>query len=128
MSGAKFSNGVAWLGVAVFGVGGLWSLIAPQSFYDSVALFEPYNQHFLQDIGAFQIGLAAILVLALLDATADALSIALLGGGIASIAHTISHVVGRDLGGSPETDIPLLAILGGLMLAAGVMRRSALDE
>ncbi|NNF65648.1 MAG: hypothetical protein HKN07_15500 [Acidimicrobiia bacterium] len=125
MNTSRFANIVAWLATVVFGGGGLWALIGPQSFYESVALFEPYNQHFLQDIGAFQIGLASILVLALLDTTADALSIALLGGGIASIAHTVSHVVGRDLGGTPETDIPTLAILGGLMLAAGVLRRSA---
>lgn len=128
MNSSKFANVVAWLASLVFGGGGLWALIGPQSFYESVALFEPYNQHFLQDIGAFQIGLAAILVLALLDATADALSVALLGGGIGSIAHTISHVVGRDLGGAPETDIPVFAILGGLMLAAGVLRRSARDR
>jgi hypothetical protein len=37
----------------VWGVG----VVFPHSFYDNVATFEPYNRHFLHDIGAFTIGL-----------------------------------------------------------------------
>jgi hypothetical protein len=32
---------------------GLLLLFAPQWFYDNIASFAPYNQHFLGDVGAF---------------------------------------------------------------------------
>jgi hypothetical protein len=46
----------------------------------------------------------------------------LIGVGIGSTAHTISHVVGRDLGGTPERDIPLIARMSLLLLAEGLWR------
>lgn len=97
---------------------GVWAMAAPRSFFDTVALFEPYNQHFLQDIGAFQIGLGAVLLLGV-AAPANGLGVALLGVGVGAAAHTVSHIIGRDLGGKPLSDIPALALLTALLLAAG---------
>jgi hypothetical protein len=37
--------------------------------------------------------------------------------------HTASHVVGRDLGGNPSTDIPALAALSIILLVAGWVQR-----
>lgn len=120
---------VRWFPRAIGAVGGLfflafgvWAMVGPESFFAAVAAFEPYNQHFLQDIGAFQIGLGAVLLLAAIPAQADALAVGLLGVGVGSAAHGISHVIGRDLGGTPEVDIPLFAGLAVLLLAAGLMR------
>lgn len=94
----------------------------PEAFFERVAEFDPYNQHFVQDIGAFQIGLGAVLLLAALVRRIDALALALLGVGAGSGAHVVSHVVGRDLGGTPETDIPVFATLTLILVAAGVLR------
>ena len=102
---------------------GLWAMAAPQTFFDAVARFDPYNQHFVQDIGAFQIGLGAVLILSVIDATGGALPVALLGAGIGSGAHLVSHLVGLDLGGTPETDIPFFAAVTLLLLVGGVMAR-----
>jgi hypothetical protein len=44
---------------------GAWAFVFPRSFYDHVATFEPYNRDFLHDIGAFTIGLGAVMLLAL---------------------------------------------------------------
>ena len=101
---------------------GAWAMVAPRSFFDAVATFEPYNRHFLQDIGAFQVGLGAVLLLAALPGRADGLALALLGVGIGATFHFISHIVGRDLGGTPETDIPVFGALALLLLAVGVLR------
>lgn len=117
----RFETLVAWVGAAGFALFGVWAMAAPQSFFDTVATFEPYNRHLIQDVGSFQIGLAAVLLVALV-ARVDALATALLGTGIASAAHTVSHLLGTDLGGNPATDIPTFAVITVALLAAGVSR------
>jgi hypothetical protein len=117
-----FPRAVAVLGGASFLASGFWAMAGPDSFFETVATFEPYNQHFVQDIGAFQIGLGAVLLLAATWTRADALAVGLVGVGIGSTAHTISHVIGRDLGGTPERDIPLTALMSLLLLAGGLWR------
>ena len=120
--GHRFPRVVAMVGGVGFVALGVWAMVDPRSFFDAVAAFEPYNQHFLQDIGAFQIGLGAVLLLASLPVRADGLAVALLGVGVGAALHAVSHVVGRDLGGTPETDIPVFAVLAVLLLAAGGFR------
>jgi hypothetical protein len=65
-----------------------------------------------------------VLLLAVREQRADALAVALLGVGIGSAAHVVSHVIGRDLGGSPETDIPAFTVVTAALLAAGVAQWS----
>jgi len=90
-----------------FIVPGVWAMVDPHSFFTALAAFEPYNQHFLQDIGAFQIGLGVVLLLAGMRVRADGLSVALVGVGVGAAFHAVSHIIGRGLGGTPQTDIPL---------------------
>jgi hypothetical protein len=117
----RFPRAVAALAGVAFVALGLWAMAAPRAFFATLATFEPYNQHFLQDVGAFQIGLGAVLLLAAL-VSADALAAGLLGVGIASALHTASHIVGINLGGNPPTDIPALALLSVILLGAGWLR------
>lgn len=117
----RFARVVAGLGAVFFVVFGLWAMVDPRSFFDTVATFDPYNQHLIQDIGAFQIGLGVVLALALAFERTGPLAVCLLGVGLGSGAHLVSHLVGTDLGGSPETDIPFFAIMTGLLLAAGLL-------
>ncbi|HUF32959.1 MAG TPA: hypothetical protein VMN58_07085 [Acidimicrobiales bacterium] len=112
-----FPRVVAAVGGGFFLATGLWAMVAPRSFFDALATFEPYNQHLIQDIGAFQIGLGAVLLLAALTRL-DALATALGGVGIGSAAHVVSHAVGTDLGGTPAMDIPVFSVLTLLLLAA----------
>lgn len=112
---------VAALGAAGFVLTGLGAMLAPEAFYDAAATFPPYNQHLLQDIGAFNLGLGAALLLALRP-RADALQVALAGGAVAATAHVASHAIGHDLGGTPLLDIPLFA-LTAVALAAAAWRR-----
>lgn len=118
-----------WLPRAVAILGGVglvalgaWAMAAPRSFFDALATFEPYNQHFLHDIGAFQVGLGAVLLLAGVPTRADGLTVALIGVGVGAALHAVSHVIDRDLGGTPTTDIPSFAALAVLLLAAGGFR------
>lgn len=118
-----------WLprAVAIFGGIGLialgaWAMVDPRSFFEALARFEPYNQHFLQDIGAFQIGLGVVLLFAGVPVRPDALTAALVGVGVGAALHAVSHIVGRDLGGTPERDIPAFAGMAILLLAVGGFR------
>jgi PPOX class probable F420-dependent enzyme len=83
---------VAGLGMAVTGV---WSLTAPSSFAKFVNF--PYHEHFLHDLGAFQLGIAAVLLLALI--WSDALATALAGFLLANTVHAVNHAIDMRLGG-----------------------------
>ncbi len=116
-----FPKTMAVIGGFVFLSFGIWAMAAPSAFYESVALFEPYNVHFVQDLGAFQIGLGTTLLLASF-VTLDALVAGLVGVGIGASAHVASHLVGLDVGGNPAFDIPALSLLGVLLVIAGAIR------
>jgi hypothetical protein len=115
---------VAGLAGAVFAIFGAWAFVAPRSFFDAVAVFEPYNAHFLRDIGAFQLGLGAVLLLALV--WRDALLVALAGVGVGAAFHVVAHLLDRDLGGTPASDIPVFATIAVVLLAASVARARSL--
>ncbi len=118
----RIPRAAAIIGGVTFMAVGVWAMVDPPSFFEAIATFEPYNQHFVQDLGAFQIGLGVVLLLAGVPDRADGLTVALVGVGVGAALHTLSHVVGRDLGGTPQTDIPLFGTLAVLLLAAGALR------
>jgi ABC-type xylose transport system permease subunit len=116
----KLPRFVAILAGLGFLAGGLWAFVDARSFFDSVATFEPFNEHFLHDIGAFQIGIAATLLLA--ASMKDALYVALAGATVGQIVHVVAHTMDRDQGQNQGTMIPVLALLAGLMLVATLVR------
>ena len=120
--GTRMPRAVAIVGGVGFIALGVWAMVDPRSFFEALATFEPYNQHFVQDIGAFQVGLGMVLLLAGVPVRADGLTVALVAVGVGAALHTVSHIVGRDLGGTPERDIPLFAGVAVLLLAAGGFR------
>jgi hypothetical protein len=107
------------LGGLVFAVPGVWAFGWPESFYDTVATFPPYNLHLFHDLGAFQLGIAAALFGALV--WRDALVVGLFGGAVGMLVHTVSHFLDTDLGGRPS-DPYLLAAVTLLVGAALILR------
>jgi hypothetical protein len=116
MTAERLLRGVTLVGAAAFAIPGAWAFLAPASFYEHVAVFPPYNRHFLHDVGAFRLGVGAALALA--PAGWPGPRIALFGAATAATAHAVSHVVDRGLGGR-DSDVPALALLAvALVLAA----------
>lgn len=103
----------------VFAVQGLWAFVSPRSFYDTLATFEPFNAHFLRDIGAAMVGVGTAAVVSALHPRA--LVAGLAGLSAFQVVHVVSHVVDRDRGGNPGLDIPMFAILAVLTVAALVV-------
>lgn len=109
-------------GGVMLALGG-WGLLAPRSFALWTA-FAPYNPHLVHDLGAFQVGIGATVLLALL--WHDSLGVALSGFVVADNTHAVNHAVDRHLGGH-DTDSLYLAVLAGLALlglASHLRRRS----
>ena len=101
--------GVGYLGA------GLWAMISPQSFFDVIATYPPYNRHLLHDIGAFLIGLGVATLVGI--RSRDALVTGLAGVTAASVGHAVSHLVDEHLGGH-DSDPWLMSTLAVLLLVA----------
>lgn len=100
---------------------GAWTLASPRSFADFAGF--GYNRHFIHDIGAFNLGIGATLVLA--AAWADAAAVALAGFFVGNTAHAVNHVVDLDIGGHGR-DPWILAGISVFVLAALVLRMRGL--
>jgi hypothetical protein len=111
---------VGWVAVAFFIVFGIWAFVAPHSFFTQVAVFPPYNKHFLHDVGAFQIGIGVTLVLGLLGW--DGLGAATGGAGLGGVFHAAAHIIDHDLGGRSTDPIGLGLLAVALLWAAWVRR------
>jgi len=111
---------VAVVAAVFFMAFGLWSFFDPSSFFNEIASFEPYNEHLLHDVGAFQIGVGAPLVFALIWRK-DALLAALAGAGVGAGFHFVAHVQDHGEGGR-ETDPYTLGLLAAVIVAAAVAR------
>jgi PPOX class probable F420-dependent enzyme len=96
---------------------GIWTLGAPRSFADFVEF--PFHEHFLHDVGAFQMGIGVTLLLAL--AWRDGPALALAGFLAGNTIHAVNHAVDLDLGGR-ALDPWLLATMSLLALVALVIR------
>ena len=116
----RTKSGLVWTVVGLLiTANGVWAFFAPQSFYDTIATYPPYNRHLFHDIGAFTIGLGLAFFVAM--RVRSALTVAIAANAIAAVMHAISHIVDRDLGG--KTSDPWFLSAVGLALAIPAIRR-----
>lgn len=105
-------------GAGLFLVIGVWAFFWPKEFFDTVADYPPYNEHFIHDIGAFNIGLGALFLCAL--AGMGGVAVALTGGAIGSVFHAGAHFLDKDQGGR-DTDPWSLGLFALLLVVAAVV-------
>jgi hypothetical protein len=103
---------------------GLWAFAAPESFFDAIATYPPYNEHLIHDLGAFQIGIGAAALAGLV--LSDALAAVLAGVAAGSLVHGISHIVDHGLGGrsSDPLTVTLVGLVALLAFLATLWRRA----
>lgn len=70
---------------------GLWMAASPQSFYDSIATYGPYNDHYIRDFSSFYIALGLALIISTKAASwrVPVLFIAT----VQYFLHTLSHIL-----------------------------------
>lgn len=119
-AGRSLPSVVALVGGVILVATGLWAFLAPESFYEQVAEYPPYNEHFLHDIGAFLVGLGAALLVAVV--ITDALLLALFANAVGAVLHAVSHIQDRDLGGA-ASDPWLHSAVAAVLVAATIVRR-----
>jgi len=117
----KFPRYVAAAAGAFLVVFGLWAFFGPHSFFEQIASFKPYNRHLMHDIGAFQVGVGATLLIALV--WSDALAVALAGAGVGSLMHAAAHWWDKDLGGKSSDPYTLTFIAIVIVIAGGMRHR-----
>lgn len=114
--------GLGYLALASIQIG-VWALIAPRSFYDDfpglgrawVSVDGPYNEHLIRDVGALNLALASVLILAAVRLTPTLVVAAGLASLVWGVPHLLYHVVERD--GLTTSD--QVGSLGGLAVFVG---------
>ena len=101
---------------------GVWAQFFPRSFYDNypglgrawVAVDGPYNEHLVRDVGGLNLGLAAVLIVALVTLSQWTIVAACLASLLYGVPHLVYHIAHSDLldGGD------VVASIGGLVLFA----------
>jgi hypothetical protein len=101
---------------------GLAAFVTPRAFFDAVATFPPYNDHFVRDIGSLYLALGAVMLVAVARRAwqAPVLAFATLQYAIHTVAHVID-VTGADpdwLGAATAAGLAALTVLFGWLLRA----------
>jgi hypothetical protein len=103
---------------------GVWAQFAPRSFYDHfpglgrawVRVDGPYNEHLVRDVGGLNLGIAAVLIAALITLSRPMIITASVATLLYGIPHLVYHIANTD--GLATSDIAVS--LGGLALFAAL--------
>ena len=112
---------------------GVWAQFFPRSFYDNypglgrawVAVDGPYNEHLVRDVGGLNLGLAAVLIVALVTLSQWTVIAACLASLLYGIPHLVYHIAHSDLldGGDVAASIGGLALFAALPVVVIVVSR-----
>jgi hypothetical protein len=83
------------------GVVGVWTLLAPVSFYSSfpiaghgwVALLPPYNEHLIRDVGEFSLALTVVLGAAAVTGQRLLSIVAICALALYAVPHAVYHAL-----------------------------------
>jgi hypothetical protein len=130
-----------WLGVSLLAatalVVGVWALVLPRSFYADfpaagrhwVSALGPYNEHLVRDVGALNLALGALLVLAAIVRERLLVQAALAAWLVYAVPHFVFHATELDalpfLDNAANVITLGLAVLLPLVLLAATGRRRA---
>jgi predicted anti-sigma-YlaC factor YlaD len=101
---------------------GAWAFVSPGSFYDAIAAYPPENDHFLKDVGSWQVALGAAAVIAARTPSWQRGMLAVLA--VQYGLHAISHAIDLDQAESDATGVAtLIALIAAAVLLGGLFVR-----
>ena len=103
---------------------GVWAQFAPRSFFDDfpglgrhwVNVDGPYNEHLVRDVGGLNLGLAIVLIVAIVTLSRPMIVAACAASLAYGVPHLVYHLFNAD--GLATGDA--VASIGGLMLFAAL--------
>jgi hypothetical protein len=103
---------------------GLWAQFAPRSFYDHfpglgrtwIKVDGPYNEHLVRDVGGLNLGLAAVLIIAMITLSRTTIIAGAVASLLYGVPHLVYHIANTDV---LETSDVVISI-GGLAVFAVV--------
>lgn len=101
---------------------GAWAFLLPGSFYDAIASYPPQNDHFLKDVGSWQVALGAAAVIAVRTPSwrTGMLGVLAVQYGL----HAISHAIDLDQADSDAVGVAtLVALIAAAVVLAGLFLR-----
>jgi hypothetical protein len=107
---------------------GLWAAIAPRSFYDDfpgwsdwVAPLGPYDEHLVRDVGAFQLGLLTVAVLALVTLDRRLVQAAALAAVVSGIPHLVYHLTTTGSLSTADNAVSLFGLAAPPLVALALL-------
>lgn len=108
---------------------GVWAAFAPRSFYDDfpgagrvwVAVDGPYNEHLVRDVGALNLALALVAVVAAVTLARAAVLAAAGAWIVYSLPHLVYHLRHLDLYDTGDKVANVTALAGALVLPVIVL-------
>jgi len=112
---------------AVEGVLGLWTALAPRSFYDDVPtvdLAPPFSEHLMRDFGGATLGLAIALTAAAVWLERHLVVVALLAYLAWSVPHLMFHVGHLEGATSLQATVLVVLLVGSVVLPLALLTLS----
>lgn len=113
--------GLALLALNELIVGG-WNQFAPESFYryfPTVDLTPPFSEHYARDFGGATLGIAVLLVIAVIRPRPVIVGMASLAYSVFAVPHFVFHL--EHLDGANAGQAAFLVIGNGLVALVGVL-------
>lgn len=113
----------------VSGVVGVWATFAPRGFYDDfpgggrvwVAVDGPYNEHLVRDVGALNLALTVITLVAAVTLVRAAVVAASVAWLVYSVPHLVYHARHLDVYDTGDQVATIVALAGALVLPTVVL-------
>ncbi len=108
---------------------GAWALVAPRSFYDDfpglgrmwVSVDGPYNEHLVRDVGALNLAVAVLFVVAAIRLGRDVVTLAGAVALVWGVPHTVYHLLNTDVLDAGDVVVSLLGLILFVVLGGGLV-------
>src|SRR3954471_19847214 len=114
---------------------GIWATAAPRSFYDDfpgprswVSPLGPYDEHLVRDVGAFQLGLLAVVLFALVTLDRRVVQAALVASIVAGLPHLIYHLTATGPLSTADNVLSLTGLAAPVVIALILLPRTRSDR